>query len=199
VFYLGNWYEGIVYTVAGQTHDSPGEVLSQCTPEDSSISGLAYNATSGTLWVATNSPQDTLYQVTTSDCATISTLDDPGPSEGSAFGIELDGAGNIWTVDGNENMVRLIESGVPQESDVPWMGQTPTSGQTAPGETDTFTVIVDSTGLEPGTTYEATLIVKTDAGRSPYVYIPVQLIVRAEEGGVGVGANTYDRRTGNPG
>jgi len=76
---------------------------------------------------------------------------------------------------------------------VPWMSQVPASGELAPGDTDTFTVTVDSTGLVAGTTYEATLIVKTDAGRSPNVYIPVQLIVHAEEGGVGVGANTYDR------
>jgi hypothetical protein len=184
VFYLGGWSQGIVYTVAGQTHDTPGEVLSQCTPEDSAISGLAYNSTTGTLWMATNSTDDTLYQITTSDCATISTLDDPGPAQYSGAGIELDGAGNIWAADYGvvDRVVRLIESGVPQESPVPWMSQVPTSGEVASGGTGTFTVTVDSTGLVAGTTYEATLIVKTDAGRSPNVYIPVQLVVSAADG-----------------
>lgn len=197
VFYIGGWSGGVVYTVAGQTHASAGAVLNQCTPEDTSISGLAYNATSGTLWMATNTPQDTIYHITPEDCATISTLDDPGPSEHSAIGMELDVAGNIWLADLNERVVRLIESGVPVESDVPWLSEAPISGELAPGETDTFTVTVDAAGLGSGTTYEATVLVKSNAGRVPLVYLPVQLIVHAEEGGVG--ANTYERRTGDSG
>ena len=63
---------------------------------------------------------------------------------------------------------------------MPWMSQVPTSGEVASGGTGTFTVTVDSTGLVAGTTYEATLIVKTNAGRSPNLYVPVQLVVSAD-------------------
>ena len=49
VFYIGGWNEGIVYRVAGPSHPTPGETLSQCSPADGSISGLAWNGSFGML------------------------------------------------------------------------------------------------------------------------------------------------------
>ena len=47
VFYIGGWNEGIVYRVAGPSHATPGETLSQCSPPDPNISGLAWNGSFG--------------------------------------------------------------------------------------------------------------------------------------------------------
>ena len=52
VFYIGGWNEGIVYRVAGPSHTTPGETLSQCSPPDPNISGLAWNGSFGLLWEA---------------------------------------------------------------------------------------------------------------------------------------------------
>jgi len=196
-FYIGGWNEGVVYTVAGSSHPTPGATLNECSTEDPSISGLAYNSTSGTLWVATNSPTDTIFQVTPSDCATISTIDNGGDNQYSGAGIELDAQGNIWAADQAEGVLRLLESGVPASSDVPWLSVDPTAGETAPGESDTVTVTVDTTGLEAGLTYEATLIVSTNAGRVPNVQVPVQLVVPAYLAAVNVGGDEYTESDGD--
>jgi hypothetical protein len=199
VFYQGGYPDPdrMVYTIAGSSHETPGEVLSQCRPEDLGIAGLAYNPTSGTLWMATSSPLDTLYQINPTDCATISTLGDPGEEAFSGSGIELDSAGNIWAPDFTVGVVRLIESGVPVETDVPWLSETPTEGELVPGATDTFTVTVDTTGLEPGTVYEASILIATDAGRIPDVSFPVQLVVPAYQVGVNTGGDAHRDTAGD--
>ena len=61
VFYIGGWNEGIVYRVAGPSHPTPGETLSQCSPPDPNISGLAWNGSFGLLWEQTNSDTDTIW------------------------------------------------------------------------------------------------------------------------------------------
>ena len=60
-FYIGGWNEGIVYRVSGLDSPTPGTTLGQCATDDPNISGLAWNASFGKLWVATNSDTDTIY------------------------------------------------------------------------------------------------------------------------------------------
>ncbi len=68
VFYIGGWDEGVIYRVAGPSHPTPGETLSQCNPPDPNISGLAWNGSFGLLWEATNSDTDTIWLVDPTTC-----------------------------------------------------------------------------------------------------------------------------------
>lgn len=190
VFYIGGWNEGIIYTVAGQSHDDPGATLAQCETEDASIAGLAYNPTADVLWMVNSSLTTFIYQIDPSDCATISTIEFPEQGEGPGAGLEMSDTGELWATSQLTNTAYLIDSGVPNASDVPWLSESPESGTLAPGESVTVTVTADSTGLEPGL-YEATLTIETNAGRIPNHQIPVSLLVPAYQVGVNAGGAAY--------
>jgi hypothetical protein len=72
--------------------------------------------------------------------------------------------------------VFLIESGVPNFADVPWLSATPAKGTLKPGESTTVTLTFNTTGLEPGL-YLASLYLESDAGRTPHLRVPVSLVV----------------------
>ena len=78
VFYIGGWNEGVVYRVAGPSHTTPGETLSQCSPPDPNISGLAWNGSFGLLWEATNSDTDTIWLIDPITCE----IDSGDPASG---------------------------------------------------------------------------------------------------------------------
>jgi subtilisin family serine protease len=188
-FYIGGWNEGIVYHVAGLSHPTPGEVLGQCNPADPNISGLAWNYAFNILWSATNSLEDTIYQLNPDTCETLGTLEHPTPGFQGA-GLEMDETGNLWTIGQAPNTAYLIDSGVPAFTDVPWISEDPTSGTVPPGGSQTITVTVDTTGLEPGV-HTATLFFQTDAGRQPNFQVPVEVIVPAYRQGVNSAGNEY--------
>jgi subtilisin family serine protease len=190
VFYIGGWNEGIIYTVAGQSHDDPGATLAQCETEDASIAGLAYNPTADVLWMVNSAVSTLIYQLDPADCATISTIDFPESGEFPGGGLEMNDTGELWATSQLTNTAYLIDTGVPNASDVPWLSESPESGTLAPGETVTVTVTADSTGLEPGL-YEATLTIETNAGRVPNHQIPVSLLVPAYQVGVNAGGAAY--------
>ncbi|SDU19934.1 carboxypeptidase regulatory-like domain-containing protein [Jiangella alkaliphila] len=190
VFYIGGWNEGIIYTVAGQSHADPGATLAQCETEDVSIAGLAYNPTADVLWMVNSSLTTFIYQIDPSDCATISTIEFPEQGSGPGAGLEMNATGELWATSQLTNTAYLIDTGVPNASDVPWLTEDPSSGTLAPGESVTVTVTADSTGLEPNL-YEATLTIATDAGRVPNHQIPVSLLVPAYQVGVNAGGAAY--------
>ena len=128
VFYIGGWNEGIVYRVAGPSHPTPGETLSQCNPPDPGISGLAWNRSFGMLWEATNSETDTIWLLDPLTCEASVALPHPDGGDFNGAGLELDAVGNLWTVGQNSGNAYLIESGLPNFSDVPWLTVTPTEG-----------------------------------------------------------------------
>ena len=105
-FYVGGWNEGILYHVAGFSHATPGAVLGQCNPADPNISGLAWNPAVGQVWMATNSPTDTIYRVDPTTCATVSTLDHPNPFFNGA-GLEMNEDGNLWMIGQTPNTAYL--------------------------------------------------------------------------------------------
>jgi hypothetical protein len=174
-FYVGGWVSGAIYHVRGTTHAVPGEVISQCSPADPSISGLALNTSMGVLWAATNSATDTVFELDPADCSVLSTVEHPDPGFNGA-GLELDTAGNLWMVSQAKNTIYLVESGVPSFADVPWLAAQPGTGALAPGQSQTIDVTFDSSALEPGL-YLAALYVVSDAGRTPQLRIPVSLVV----------------------
>jgi Carboxypeptidase regulatory-like domain/Malectin domain len=198
-FYIGGWNEGILYHVAGFSHATPGAVLSQCNAPDFNISGLAWNPAVGQVWEATNTPTDTIYRVDPTTCAAVSTLPHPRPFFNGA-GLEMDESGNLWMIaqgtDGGPNTAYLIDSGVPAFSDVPWLSESRTEGTINPGGHSDVAVTVDTTGLAPGTVYQATLTFRTNSGRQPNLSVPVRLVVPAL--GLNSGGGAYTDAAGGP-
>lgn len=190
VFYVGGWNEGIIYTVAGPSHGTPGETLAQCSPSEPSIAGIAYNPTSDSIWFVPSSAETVIYQVSPEDCSTISTVAFPGSGEYPGAGLEMDSTGALWATDQLSGEAYLIDVGDPNVTDVPWLTVEPTSGTLRPGRSATLQVTVDTTGLEPGV-YGANILVRTNAGRVPTVTVPVTVVVSAYQVAVNVGGEEY--------
>jgi hypothetical protein len=190
VFYVGGWNEGVVYAVAGPTFETPGATLSHCSTADRAIAGLGFDPVRRTLWVATNSETDTIYEVDPLTCVTLSALGDPGGAPYSGAGLEVGANGDLWAFDQVDGVVRRIATGSPSLGDVPWLGLAETSGTVAPGESTTVTVTVEAGDLEPGT-YEASLLVSGTAGDSPFVEVPVTMVVSEYLQAVNVGGAGY--------
>jgi hypothetical protein len=195
-FYIGGWNEGILYHVAGFSHATPGAVLGQCFPADPNISGLAWNPAVGQVWMATNSPTDTIFRVDPNTCATVSTLNHPNPFFNGA-GLEMDDSGNLWMIGQSPNTAYLVDSGVPAFSDVPWISETPDNGTLAAGGSQNVQVTVNTTGMSPGV-YQATLTFRTDSGRQPNLSVPVKLVVSAYQQGFNDGGSAYTDGVGDP-
>ena len=189
-FYVGGWNEGIVYHVAGPSWPEPGVALDQCAPADPNISGLAWNSAFSLLWEATNSDTDTIYLIDPATCATLTALPHPDGSGFTGAGIEIDTVGNLWMVGQNSGEAYLVESGVPNFSDVPWLTVDPVAGSVAPDGSATVTVTADSTGLEPGV-YHAQLVVQTNDPDNAAMLVPVTLTVPAMQQGINAGGPEY--------
>ena len=194
-FYVGGWNEGVLYHVKGLSHSDRGAVISRCTPSDRTISGLAWNPASGILWVATNSPTDTLYQLNPATCTVLGTLAHPSPGFNGG-GLEMDLEGRLWMVSQDDRQVYLVETGVPAFNDVPWLSEQPESGALAPGASQEITVRIDSTGLEPGV-YLATLFVSSNSGRTPLLPMRISLIVPEYQQGVNTGGPLFADHLGD--
>ncbi|WP_050761606.1 S8 family serine peptidase [Beutenbergia cavernae] len=190
VFYIGGWNSDAIFTVAGLSHDTPGAQLNVCVPEDPSVAGLAYNPTSGTLWMVPSSLTTVFYQLVPEDCSTVSTVDYPGDDQGPGAGLELDATGALWAANQLTGDVYLVDVGVPNVSDVPWLSVDPTEGRVPVGGERTLDVTVDTTGLEPGV-YGANILVQTNAGRVSTISVPVTLVVSAYQVGVNAGGGEY--------
>jgi len=188
-FYIGGRNEGILYHVKGLSHPDKGAVISQCTPPDGNISGLAWNGAASIIWEATNSPSDTIYQLDPANCNVLNTLPHPNPGFNGA-GLEMDEAGNLWMVSQEQNAAYLVESGVPAFVDVPWLSENPASGSLNPGDSVQIAVSVDTTGLQPGV-YNASIFIRTNSGREPILAVPVNLVVPAYYQGVNAGNGVY--------
>ncbi len=197
VFYIGGWNEGIVYRVAGPSHPTPGETLSQCSPADGSISGLAWNGSFGMLWEATNSDTDSIFLLDPTTCETVRALPHPDGGGFGGAGLETDVVGNLWTVGQNSGNAYLIESGLPNFSDVPWLSVAPTEGTVAIDGSQPLTVSVDSTGMAPGV-YHAIVVVQTNDPDHANIQVPVTLVVPTYQQGIDAGVGAYvDPTTGD--
>ncbi len=196
VFYIGGWNEGIVYRVAGPSHPTPGETLSQCAPADPNISGLAWNPTFGKLWEATNSESDTIWLIDPLTCAASAAVPHPDGGGNSGAGIELDVAGDLWVVGQASATAYLVDAGLPAFSDVPWLHVTPTSATVHPGSSKSLKIAVDATGLTPGV-YRAVVAVLTDDPDASTLEVPVTLIVPAFQRGINAGGKAYTDHDGD--
>jgi len=190
VFYVGGWNEGIVYRVAGPSHATPGETLSQCAPADPNISGLAWNGSFGLLWEQTNSETDSIFLIDPATCETVRAVAHPDGGGFNGAGIELDVVGNLWTVGQNSGNAYLIESGLPTFSDVPWLTVSPSDGTVAVDGDAPLTVTVDSTGLASGV-YHAIVVIQTNDPDHSNIQVPVTLVVPAYQQGINAGGGAY--------
>jgi subtilisin family serine protease len=195
-FYIGGWNEGIVYHVAGLDSPTPGETLGQCAPADPTISGLAWNASFGRLWMATNSESDTIYQIDPSTCATLDAIVHPDGGGFNGAGLELDAAGNLWTVGQASQTAYLIDSGLPNFSDAAWLSVEPKSGTLAPNDSAALDVAVDTAGLGAGV-YRAMIVVQTNDPDHRVEQIPVTVVVPAFQQGVNSGGRAYTNASGD--
>lgn len=190
VFYTGGWNEGVMYTVAGFSHPTPGETLATCEPAEPGIAGIAYNPTSDTIWFVPSVSSTMLFQISPDDCSTISTVGFPNSDPFPGAGLEMDASGALWAADQLTGEVYLIDVGDPNVTDVPWLTVTPDEGRVRVGRTATLDVTVDTTGLEPGV-YGANILIETSAGRVPTITVPVTLVVSAYQVAVNVGGSSY--------
>ncbi|TPV94375.1 MAG: hypothetical protein B7733_15520 [Myxococcales bacterium FL481] len=195
-FYLGGWNEGTIYHVAGLSHPNPGEVIGSCRPADGDISGLAYNGAMGVLWVATNSFEDTIYQLNPETCSVLSTLPPPQVGGYQGAGLAMDPEGNLWAVAQQSRQVYLLESGVPAFGDVPWLAAEPAEGTVPSGESQAIEVMIDTAGLEPGL-YLGTLFVTSNSGRKPTLRVPVSVVVSDYRQAVNAGGDEYTDTAGD--
>ncbi|MGH3385524.1 MAG: S8 family serine peptidase [Nocardioidaceae bacterium] len=193
-FYIGGWNQGVLHHVAGLSSETPGQVLDSCIPADPAISGLGWNAATGTVWAATSSPDDVVYELDPESCSVLSTLAHPRPGFHGG-GLEVDEVGNIWMVDIDKLVAHLYDGGVSALLDVPWL-TAHASGALSPGESTEFDVSVDTAGLEPGV-YDARVFVASSSGRDPYLDIPVRLVVPAYSTAFNSGGAAYTDGAGD--
>jgi hypothetical protein len=151
-FYIGGWNDDTLYHVRGFSHGTPGEVISQCPYPTMGISGLAWNPTAEVVWIANNTQDDTLFQVDPGTCDVVGSLPHPTPGFNGG-GLEMDDAGNLWMIsqeNNADNLVYLVDSGVPHASDVPWLSHDVETATLQPGDQVQVTVTTDSSAAEEG-------------------------------------------------
>lgn len=102
----------------------------------------------------------------------------------------MDEAGNLWMIAQSPNMVYLVDSGVPAESDVPWLRVSPRVGVLEPGESVEVKVVINTTSLSPAA-YQAGLLVRSNSGRTPVLRLPVSLILSGYRRGINAGGPLY--------
>lgn len=190
-FYVGGWNEGVVYHVKGLSHPDRGAVIGRCSPPDPSIAGLAWNRAAGVLWASTNTSSDTIYGLNPDTCQVLRTLAPPDSTPYSGAGLDTDATGNLWLVSqGSPSTAYLVDSGLPDFTDVPWLRVEPSAGQVGAGGAQEVEVVVDTTGLAPGA-YGAALVFTSNSGREPVRAVPVRLVVPGYQ--VGLNAGGADR------
>ena len=182
-FYVGHGLHDTLFHVAGLSHATPGAVLGQCTlPQIGLFAGLGWNPAFGTIWVAVHhSPFEGLYALDPDSCdleASLVVFDDRHDLQG----LEVDEAGNLWVGEAGmrEGYGHLIESGLPNSTDLPWLSEGAVSGALSPAATQAIDVTVDASGLAPGV-YTGELVIRTSGARQRNLRVPIDLAVTGQE------------------
>ena len=152
---------GSIYHVAGPSWPNPGKTIGACEPRDPNISGLAWNPAFRLLWVATNSRRDTIWLVNPNTCDAQDSVSHPQPGYHGG-GLEMDAAGNLWTISQRSKRAYLIDSGLPVFSNVSWLDVRPDEGRVDRGHARTLRIDIDARRLGAGTHEGMVAIVTND-------------------------------------
>ncbi len=178
-FYTGSWNDGSLVQF-----DKSGTILRSMNV-GLDVAGLAYNPTSGHLFVLTNSapPQLDVYVVDTATDFTIlggfELLDGgvPAFSDFEQAGLELDCEGNLYAVNQARGEVIIADSGesAPCITELAWLDVMPTEGVVPANSSTNVTLSFLSQGLVPGQR-TGQLLINTD---TPYAVpsVPVFLTI----------------------
>ncbi|MEV0894321.1 S8 family serine peptidase [Promicromonospora sp. NPDC050262] len=187
VFYVGGRVNGMIGTVAGTSHETPGALLSFCAPPLPQVMGLAYNEASDTIWYTDRSSgRSRLLQVDPADCSLVNAWWFPGARPYQGGGLATDVSGALWATDQMSDEVLLVDVEDDQVTDLPWLSLSTTRGTLAPGESTTVDVSVSTEGVEPGT-LAANIVVRSDAGRQSKEYVPVTVTATGYQVAVNAG------------
>ncbi|HEY3557585.1 MAG TPA: S8 family serine peptidase, partial [Kribbella sp.] len=191
VFYVGGRQNGLIGTVAGTSHATPGQLLSYCAPPLPQVMGLAYNAASDTIWYTDRaSSKSRLLQVDPQDCSLVKAWWFPQPKAYQGGGLATDVTGALWATDQIADKVLLVDVEDDQVTDLPWLSLSKTAGTLAPGESTTVKVSLSSAGAKPGV-LGANILVTSDSGRQSKEYVPVTLTTTAYQVGVNAGGGSF--------
>ncbi|WP_419702918.1 carboxypeptidase regulatory-like domain-containing protein [Promicromonospora sp. NFX87] len=187
VFYVGGRANGLIGTVAGTSHETPGELLSYCAPPLPQVMGLAYNEASDTIWYTDRAARDSrLLQVDPVDCSLVNAWWFPDRKGYQGGGLATDASGALWATDQISDEVLLVDVEDDQVTDLPWLSLSTTHGTLAPGESTTVDVAVSTDGVDAGT-LAANIVVRSDAGRQSKEYVPVTVTTTAYQVAVNAG------------
>ncbi len=180
-YYAGSWTDGII------NHFAPDGTMLASVDVGLNTSGLAFNPSTGHLFVLTNgtgSPDVYVLDVNTPDYSIIGAFYvKQGATKvfaaGGQAGLELDCSGNLWAVNQTSKIVYSAASGETGVCDwqAPWLSATPNSGSAAAAGSTPSLIGVDATGLSAGTHHGYLRIVSN----TPYgdEIVPVTLNVSA--------------------
>lgn len=174
-YYVGGWNDRSLYEVAPN-----GQILRSLRTE-LNTSGLAFNPTTGHLFVMANADTglDVYVLNVDADFAVVGGFNVDGMVGYAQAGLDMDCSGHLWAVNQIVQRVYEIESG---ESDacawrqIPWLSISVSSGAIAAASSQALALTFD-TNLSPGR-YQAQLRVRNSTPYGP-VSIPVTLNVSA--------------------
>ncbi|MFD7307419.1 S8 family serine peptidase [Promicromonospora sp. NPDC059942] len=191
VFYVGGRVNGMIGTVAGTSHETPGELLSFCAPPLPQVMGLAYNQASDTIWYTDLAAgRSRLLQVDPVDCSLVNAWWFPDPKPYQGGGLDTDASGALWATDQISDEVLLVDVEDDQVTDLPWLSLSTTHGTLAPGESTTVDVAVSTDGVDAGT-LAANIVVRSDAGRQSKEYVPVTVTTTDYQVAVNAGGGSF--------
>jgi subtilisin family serine protease len=175
VFYVGGRKNGLIGTVAGTSHATPGQLLSYCAPPTPEVMGLAYNPASDTLWYSDQVPtKSRLFQIDPTDCSLVKAWWFPETKAYQGGGLATDVTGALWATDQISDKVLLVDVEDDLTTDLPWLSLSTTGGTLAPGQSTTVKVSLSTDGVKPGV-LGANIVVTSDTGRQSKNYVPVTL------------------------
>lgn len=181
-FYSGSWNDGVI-----NHFDTSGTILDSAYV-GIAISGLAFNSSTGHLFVMTNHGFLGGFDVYVLDAMNgyalvggffVTSGGTPVMTQFGGAGMDVDCNGDLWLVDQGSQTIYQVDSGetgVCKFQDIPWLSENPTSGTVTAGTTSGVTATFDATGLTPGLR-QGQLVIRTN---TPYSLptLPVDFIVR---------------------